>query len=223
MKHQEFDRFAIDGDANAAVLPSLTPGRSSAVFEGLKRTVDITFSLVLMPVLLVACLVLLIANLRYNPGTLFFVQTRMGKDTDPFQAIKFRSMRSDDAEARGAHDPLEKDRITPLGHILRKTRLDELPQIINVLRGDMSLIGPRPDYYDHAVEYVASIPGYRSRHIVKPGISGYAQTEVGYADTMDAVAAKVAADLYYIRNRRTRLEAWIFWRTLVIVFGRRGV
>lgn len=131
-------------------------------------------------------------------------------------------MRCTASVKRGAHDPLEVDRVTQLGRFLRRTRIDELPQVVNVLRGEMSLIGPRPDFFDHAIEYVETVPGYRQRHMVKPGISGFAQTEVGYADSMDAVAAKVAADLYYIRNRRTRLEAWIFWRTLVTVFGRRG-
>ena len=198
-------------------------GRSSWLFAGLKRGGDIGVALVLLVPLIVVSAVILIANPFFNEGRLFFVQKRMGKDLQPFYAIKFRTMTDVAQVSRGAHDPVEADRITPLGLFLRKSRIDELPQIINVLRGEMSLIGPRPDFYDHAVEYLRTVPGYHARHVVRPGISGYAQIKIGYAASPDAVAAKVKADLHYIRNRRTRLEAWIFWRTLVIVAGRRGV
>jgi lipopolysaccharide/colanic/teichoic acid biosynthesis glycosyltransferase len=86
----------------------------------------------------------------------------------------------------------------------------------------MSLIGPRPDYFDHAVEYLERIPGYRERHAVRPGISGLAQTELGYIEGMDATRRKVAADLYYITHASYGMEAWVFWRTLSVVATRGG-
>jgi lipopolysaccharide/colanic/teichoic acid biosynthesis glycosyltransferase len=94
--------------------------------------------------------------------------------------------------------------------------------VINVIRGEMSLIGPRPDYYPHALVYSDTVPGYRDRYRVKPGISGYAQTEVGYVDGLEGVRAKVAADLHYLRHAGFRLDLWIVWRTLAVVFARQG-
>eukprot|EP01013_Petalomonas_cantuscygni_P009056 TRINITY_DN21821_c0_g1_i1.p1 TRINITY_DN21821_c0_g1~~TRINITY_DN21821_c0_g1_i1.p1 ORF type:complete len:171 (-),score=21.02 TRINITY_DN21821_c0_g1_i1:171-683(-) len=166
--------------------------------------------------------VVTVANMLGNPGTVFFVQQRMGVNCEPFPAYKFRSMKPAPSVVRTADDPLELDRITPFGALLRKSRLDELPQIINVLRGEMSLIGPRPDFYDHAVVYMERIPGYRRRHMVRPGISGLAQTEVGYVQSIHETRRKVSADLYYIRNASLRLDAWIILRTLKVCVFRRG-
>jgi len=179
-------------------------------------------SLLLLPLLGFFALVLICVNPFLNPGRLFFVQNRMGRNCEAFPAFKFRSMREAEAIERSADCPLEVDRITPLGNFMRKTRIDELPQILNVLRGEMSLIGPRPDYFDHAVHYLIEIPGYRERHIVRPGISGLAQTEVGYVEGVEATRNKVNADLYYISNAGFRLEAWIVWRTFAVILGRRG-
>ena len=224
VKHEFAESFAVSGAlARAGVShDARSLGAPSLLYFVSKRAFDIIGSVLLLPVLLVVTIVLLIANPFYNRGTVFFAQQRMGRKTEAFVAYKFRSMRAVGDAARGAHDPLEFDRITPLGNFLRKSRLDEIPQIINVLKGDMSLVGPRPDYYPHAKEYIKIIPGYRARHAVRPGISGFAQTEVGYADTIDAVKAKVAADLFYIRNRRIMFEIWIIGRTLSTVFGHKG-
>ncbi|MFQ1699086.1 sugar transferase [Loktanella agnita] len=165
---------------------------------------------------------LLPVNLLLNKGPLFFVQSRMGYGCRPFMAIKFRTMTGASGTARGAFDALETERITALGRWLRITRIDELPQIINVLRGEMSLIGPRPDAYDHARVYLREIPGYAARHSVLPGISGYAQTELGYADGRDAFCRKVMADRHYIAHSSFGFDLWIVWRTLVVVLTRRG-
>lgn len=187
-----------------------------------KRAFDMVGSILLLPILLLVTVAIVILNPFYNKGSLFFVQSRMGRGCVPFKAVKFRSMRAVSEVQRGADAPLETDRITKLGGFMRKSRIDELPQVINVLRGEMSLIGPRPDYYDHAVEYLEKIPGYRERHVVRPGISGLAQTELGYVEGMDATRRKVKADLYYITHMSLALEAWIFWRTLRVVAKRGG-
>ncbi len=196
---------------------------TNAGFRVAKRTFDIVGSIILLPLLLTSVFVIFVANPFSNKGSLFFVQTRMGRGCVPFKAIKFRTMRAAPAVKRGADSPLETDRITPLGQFLRKSRIDELPQIINVLRGEMSLIGPRPDYFDHAVEYLELIPGYRERHAVRPGISGLAQTELGYVEGVEATRRKVRADLYYISNQSAGLEVWIFRRTLSVVMRRGGL
>lgn len=195
---------------------------SSIVFDAVKRAFDIVMCIVLLPVMLLSVLALLVLNPTRNKGSLFFVQSRMGRDCESFRVIKFRSMTAAGEIVRGVDDPLETSRITPLGDFLRRSRLDELPQILNVLKGDMSLIGPRPDYIVHAEEFLVSIPGYKERHSVRPGISGFAQTEVGYAESSDATRQKVAADLQYIANRSMKLEAWIVWRTIQTVVSRSG-
>ena len=187
-----------------------------------KRLFDVTFCLVLLAPLAFAAIALLILNPLFNRGPLMYDQRRMGLAGQPFRAWKFRTMSPANAAARGAFDGLEEDRISRLGRILRKARIDELPQIINVLRGEMSLIGPRPDLYEHACVYLENIPGYRARHQVMPGISGFAQTEIGYVDGEDGVRRKVAADLYYITNASLRLDVWIMWRTLCVIAARKG-
>ena len=191
-------------------------------FEATKRKFDIVVSLLLLPLLVVATVTLFVLNPFFNRGPVFFVQTRMGRGCVPFAAIKFRSMRVAARIYRSSECPLEEERITPLGRFIRKTRIDELPQILNVLRGEMSLIGPRPDYIVHAQKYLQEIPGYRQRHAVRPGISGLAQTEVGYVTGVSGTRRKVMADLYYIRNCDVRMEAWIVWRTLAVILARKG-
>lgn len=188
-----------------------------------KRTFDIVLSLVLLPVMLVFAVVLFAVNPWFNPGPLFYTQPRMGRDCRAFITLKFRTMLVAEKIARGADDPIELDRMRPLGMFLRKVRIDELPQILNVLRGDMSLIGPRPDYFHHARRFVREVPGYRERHAIRPGISGLAQVKVGYAQSVDATRSKVKADLDYIRNAGFRMDAWVFWRTLHVVFGGKGL
>jgi lipopolysaccharide/colanic/teichoic acid biosynthesis glycosyltransferase len=218
-----FDVRVLDDATSFAQAVSNGKRASSPVgFRAAKRLFDIICSVLLLPILALSAIAVFILNPFYNAGPLFFVQTRMGRDCKPFQALKFRSMRVAPVIERGADSPLETDRITRLGGFLRKSRIDELPQILNVLRGDMSLIGPRPDYFDHAVEYLERIPGYRERHAVRPGISGLAQTELGYIEGMDATRRKVAADLYYITHASYGMEAWVFWRTLSVVATRGG-
>jgi lipopolysaccharide/colanic/teichoic acid biosynthesis glycosyltransferase len=119
-------------------------------------------------------------------------------------------------------DPIETNRITPLGGILRKMRIDELPQILNVLKGDMSLIGPRPDYYEHALEYLENVEGYRDRHTIRPGITGLSQVRLGYADTLEATSKKTYIDNYYIKNVGYIIELKIIVNTILIIIRGLG-
>ncbi|MEJ8561255.1 sugar transferase [Yoonia sp. GPGPB17] len=183
---------------------------------------DVAIATFLLPVLVGIALALLVLNPFFNRGPLMYYQCRMGHGGAPFRAFKFRTMIPATASGRGAYDALEEDRISRMGRVMRKLRIDELPQIINVLRREMSLIGPRPDLYDHARIYMESVPGYAARQQMMPGISGYAQTEVGYVDGKEGIKRKVAADLYYLVHASFRFDLWIAWRTLCVIAGRKG-
>lgn len=217
MKHTNIHLHAFKPDYEAILLIS---GNRSFWF--CKRFFDLTVCILLLPGLLASCIVALVLNPFFNKGPLFYIQTRMGKDCHPFRAIKFRTMSSALKITRGHDDPIEVDRITPLGGYLRKTRLDEVPQILNVLLGDMSLIGPRPDYYEHAQNYLAIVPGYKARHQVRPGISGLAQVSLGYAEGVKATHKKTHADHYYISNASFQMDTMVAYQTLVTVATRSG-
>ncbi|MDB2332752.1 sugar transferase [Amylibacter sp.] len=187
-----------------------------------KRIFDILTSLLLIPFLFVISIFLLFFNLFFNSGKLFFVQERMGKNCEIFHLIKFRTMTHNKEITRRYNDPIETNRITSLGRILRKMRIDELPQILNVLKGDMSLIGPRPDYYIHALEYLKTIEGYRERHIIRPGITGLSQIRLGYVESLDAIPNKVCIDNYYIKNIGYIIELKIILNTLIVILRASG-
>ena len=228
-KHIQQPDIAID----AVVTPVTRIGRSGIAvavyptnigFRILKRAFDLMIAILALPLILLTALVLLMINPVWNAGPLFFLQTRMGRDCRPFRAVKFRTMRPVDQIMRGPDDPLEADRITPLGHFLRRSRIDELPQFLNILTGHMSLIGPRPDYWDHATHYLDSIPSYRQRHIIRPGITGLAQVDGGYAEGVNATVEKTRHDLRYIRGSGITMELYVLMRTIYVVctgFGAR--
>ena len=157
-----------------------------------KRLFDIVVCLLLIPLFVIVSVILLFVNYFFNSGSLFFIQDRMGKDCVAFSAIKFRSMKYIKEITRKYDEPIEMDRITSFGKILRQSRIDELPQILNVLKGEMSLIGPRPDYYTHALEYLKNVKGYRERHIIRPGITGLSQIRLGYAEVLDATERNIS-------------------------------
>ena len=187
-----------------------------------KRLFDIFVSFFLLPLLFIVSIIILFFNYFFNPGSLFFIQDRMGKNCSVFSAVKFRTMMSVKEITRKYDDPIEIDRITSFGKILRKSRFDELPQILNVLKGEMSLIGPRPDYYLHALEYLKNVKGYRERHIIRPGITGLSQIRLGYAEGLEATAKKVSVDNYYIQNVNYINELKIMFHTILIIMRCMG-
>ncbi|MDA9313384.1 sugar transferase [Amylibacter sp.] len=186
-----------------------------------KRIFDISLSLLLLPLLFIIIIILPFINYFSNSGRLFFIQERMGKNCEVFHAIKFRTMVPIKEITRKYDDPIETNRITFFGKFLRKSRIDELPQILNVLKGDMSLIGPRPDYYIHALEYLKSVKGYRDRHGIRPGITGLSQIRLGYAEGLEATAKKVSIDNYYIQNVGYIIELKIIVNTIITII--RGI
>ena len=178
----------------------------------MKRIVDIVISLIAL-VLLSPIFCLVAFKVRKNLGSpIFFLQERPGKDGKLFKMIKFRSMK-DAVDKEG--NPLPDDqRITPFGHKLRATTLDEMPQLLNVLKGDMSLIGPRPEQKVFVDQFEQEIPFYNYRHIVKPGITGWAQVTHGYAGDADETRVKIEHDFYYIKHISFSLDILIVFKTI---------
>jgi lipopolysaccharide/colanic/teichoic acid biosynthesis glycosyltransferase len=206
---------------NITMHPYLRTNRKK-IFWINKRLFDVVISIFLLPLLFIISIFLLFLNPLYNPGRLVFVQERMGINCENFFAIKFRTMSPIKEITRKYDEPIELDRITPLGNILRRMRIDELPQILNVLKGEMSLIGPRPDYYVHALEYLKNVEGYTERHAIRPGITGLSQVSLGYVDNLETISKKVSIDNYYIQNVGYINELKIIYSTLLVIIRGRG-
>ncbi|HOE69560.1 MAG TPA: sugar transferase [Brevefilum sp.] len=164
-----------------------------------------------------------LATLLESGFPIFFAQERLGRGGQPFKIFKFRTMERDaekDGYARMAEE--NDQRVTRVGRFLRKTHLDELPQFINVLRGEMSLVGPRAERPEMVVNFQKEIPFYRARLLVKPGITGWAQINYGYAGTVKETAIKLEYDLYYIEHRSLLMDISIILRTIGTVLGFKG-
>ncbi|MFD2823346.1 sugar transferase [Lacinutrix iliipiscaria] len=186
------------------------------------RFSDLVFSLIGIVLGILLLPFILLGNLIANRGPLFYMQERVGKNGAVFNIIKFRTMIKD-AEKNGAVWASKNDiRVTFFGKFLRRSRLDEIPQFINILRGDMSLIGPRPERPYFVKELSQVIPFYETRHIVKPGLTGWAQVKVRYGSTVDDSLLKLQYDLYYIKHRSFFLDANIIIKTLSTMVFFRG-
>ncbi|SEK40117.1 exopolysaccharide biosynthesis polyprenyl glycosylphosphotransferase [Halomonas daqiaonensis] len=192
-------------------------------YELLKRMLDFLAVIALLPLALPLMAATAIAIRLESPGSVLFTQQRMGFHCRPFTVYKFRSMYIGH-EGRGFTEDSEDSRITRVGRVVRKYRLDELPQLFNVLKGDMSLIGPRPESMELAAWYQHDVAFFHYRHVVRPGISGWAQVEQGYAAEVDGMNRKLEYDFYYIKNFSFWLDALIAIRTVKTVltgFGSR--
>jgi len=195
---------------------------SRGLTDGLKRLLDLILAIVLFPVLLSLGLIAALLVKISSKGPIFYSQIRVGLNGRPFRIFKFRSMRVD-AEKQGAQWSTQNDpRITGIGRFLRSTRLDELPQIFNVLRGDMSFIGPRPERPEFVDELAEVIPHYSLRHLVRPGLTGWAQINYPYGSSVEDAARKLEYDLYYLKNRGMLLDIKIILKTIMVVFARKG-
>lgn len=192
--------------------------RHSRLARATKRVADIILSLSAL-LLLAPVLVLTWVAVRLDSaGPGFYTQTRVGLNGQPFQIFKFRSMRTD-AEAAGAQWAGAADpRITRFGHFIRKTRLDELPQLWNILRGDMSIVGPRPERPEFVAKLAAEIPFYNERHRVKPGLTGWAQINHPYGASVADTREKLRYDLYYMKHFSLFMDIMIMLKTLRVLF-----
>ena len=191
----------------------------------IKRLLDIFVSLVLLivttPIMAVTALLIRLTS----PGPILYRQERLGRDSQPFTLLKFRTMRADAEAQTGPTWATEDDpRITRLGKWLRKFRIDELPQLINVLRGEMSLVGPRPEREVFIRKLAEKIPFYAERLLVPPGVTGWAQVMLPYASSIEESRLKLQYDLYYIKHMSFFLDLYIVLKTFkTILFGRERV
>lgn len=188
---------------------------SIRVFEIGTSVLGLAVGLVLFPLIL-------IGNAIGNRGKLFYSQERVGKDGVVFEIFKFRTMISN-AESKGAVFTTTSDsRVTAFGKFLRKTRIDEFPQFINILKGDMAVIGPRPERPFFVKEIAEIMPFYETRHVIKPGLTGWAQVNYAYGGTIDDSLIKLQYDLYYIKHRSIFLDLSIAFKTITTVLFYRG-
>ncbi|MFM8575019.1 MAG: sugar transferase, partial [Limnohabitans sp.] len=213
---------ALSGRVPESVLVSeLWQPDGNPAYDLLKRALDLMAVLLTLPLWLpLAALVALAVRLD-SPGPALFSQWRTGLQGRPFRIHKFRSMRHvalDTPQFAGERDP----RITRLGAFLRKSRLDEIPQLWNVLRGDMSLIGPRPEQTAFVAQFAQDIPSYPYRHLVRPGLTGWAQVQQGYAASAQETAVKLSYDLYYVTHYSLAMDLLILAKTLRTVLTGQG-
>lgn len=197
--------------------------RVSVVYEALKRLLDIIGGILGLAVLVPISPIIAVAILVDSGRPILYSQDRVGKGGQDFTIHKFRTMHRD-AEADGSYNPASENdkRVTRFGHFLRRTHLDEFPQFWNVLRGDMSLVGPRAERAQLVPEYQKQVPFYRARLLVKPGLTGWAQINYGYVVNVKETAVKLEYDLYYIKHRSLLMDVTIMLRTIGTVLGRKG-
>ncbi|MDG6881410.1 hypothetical protein A6A21_02460 [Phocoenobacter uteri] len=202
-------------------LGSLLPSKR---YQVIKRIIDVFLVIVSLPITFPLLIITGLVVMIDTKAWCIFSQIRIGQGGKPFVMYKFRSM-CKRLENTGAKFTKHNDfRITSIGRFIRKTRIDELPQLFNVLRGDMSLIGPRPEQVECVENFNKEIPFYNYRHIVKPGISGWAQVEYGYTENVAETKVKLEYDFYYIKNLSFSFDLLIFFktiRTIITGFGAR--
>lgn len=197
--------------------------RVGAFYNIAKRALDVLGGVVGLAILIFIGPLISLAIYLESGGPVVYEQTRAGRGGEPFKIFKFRTMRKDaEGEGRPQLTSENDERITRLGRFLRRTHLDEWLQFINVLRGEMSMVGPRPERPEWVDHFQKQIPFYRARLLVKPGIAGWAQVHFNYAATIEEMVKKLEYDLYYIKHRSFWLDIVILTRTVMTVIGFRG-
>ena len=187
-----------------------------------KRALDLSLSVLLLGALVVVGPVAVVAVRLTSRGPALYRQRRLGLGGAPFSMFKFRTMRHSEAPEEAVWASENDPRVTPVGRVLRKTRLDELPQVLNVLRGEMSVVGPRPEQPVIAARLAAAIPDYMRRLGVRPGLTGWAQVHHGYDQTLDDVRIKLRYDLDYVARASVGVDLRILVRTVRVVLGMHG-
>ncbi len=190
------------------------------LYQRSSRALDITVAILALPVLLVGLPFVVVGNLLGNRGPLFFRQSRVGRDGSHFDILKLRTMTPGTSSSEWT---AEGDaRITSFGQVLRGSHIDELPQLINILQGELSIVGPRPEQPHYVEKLRESIPFYELRHVVQPGLTGWAQVNYRYGNTEFDALEKLQFEFYYLRHQSLWLDLRIMARTLQSVIGRRG-
>ncbi len=200
------------------IMPQLMPEWE----KRLKRVLDVLISFLILALSLPVSIISAIAIKLDSKGSVFFTQERCGMNGEVFRMIKFRSMYTDAEDLTGPVWSIKDDpRITRIGKIIRKLRIDEIPQMVNVLKGEMSIVGPRPERPFFVEKLAEEIPYYKRRLKVRPGITGWAQVKHKYDETIEDVKVKLRYDLFYIENMSLRMDFKIIFRTIfVVLFGK---
>jgi len=226
LKMQHLRLYSVEAVAELTSGRKMLPHASDTLWEidndpgydRIKRLLDLGVVIGLSPLWVPLAAAVGFAVRYDSKGPALFSQQRVGRDGQAFTLWKFRSM-VHGLQAPGVHFAQAEDpRITRVGRFLRRTRLDELPQLWNVLRGHMSLIGPRPEQAAFVREFAGSIPSYPYRHLVRPGLTGWAQVQHGYADSADSTRIKLSYDLYYVAHYSLALDLLIAAKTVKTVF-----
>jgi sugar transferase (PEP-CTERM system associated) len=214
-------KLALDG-LNPSTLIFTEGFRMSVMHQLFRRLLSLSVSFIALVICLPFLPFIILAVRISSPGTIFFSQTRVGRSGRLFTAYKFRTMRQD-AEAQGAVWATKDDpRVTPIGRFMRNTRLDEIPQLWNVLRGDMAFVGPRPERPEFVEWLSKEIPFYDLRHMIRPGITGWAQVRYRYGASLEETKRKLEYDLYYVKNTSIGLDLLIMFETIKTIILRRG-
>jgi lipopolysaccharide/colanic/teichoic acid biosynthesis glycosyltransferase len=188
-----------------------------------KRVVDVVVGLILVVPLLVTLAITVVGNLAGNRGPLLYRQPRVGKGGVEFTIYKLRTMRpGGSADATSDWTARDDPRVTPFGRVLRRTHLDELPQVLNIVRGDLSIVGPRPEQPRYVHELTDKLPFYGLRHLVRPGLTGWAQVKYGYAGNDADALEKLQYEFFYLRRQSLVLDLRIIGRTARSVVGGEG-
>ena len=194
----------------------------SKFYSQLKRAGEVLLAILLQIALLPFELIIALITKITSPGPALYKQIRVGKNDKEFALYKFRTMRID-AEKNGAQwSGTEDNRVTPFGKLLRRTHFDELPQLINVIKGDLSFVGPRPERPEFVTILKEKIPYYDIRHIVQPGVTGWAQINYRYGASVEDAYEKLQHEIYYIKNRSIILDLAIIIKTIRSVFINHG-
>ena len=187
-----------------------------------KRVIDLCLALVALPFLCLSIPFVALGNLVANRGSLLYSQMRVGKNGELFRIYKFRTMRDAPLDAPAEWTAEDDPRITRFGRVLRVSHLDELPQVINILKGDLAVVGPRPEQPHYVEELRQKLPFYDVRHLVRPGLTGWAQVKYGYAGDESDALEKLQYEFYYLRHQSIGLDLRIVGRTIRSVLGRAG-
>ena len=221
----EKEEGKVDVDKIDSLWILMTDGFTS-FSDGLQKRIKRAFDIITSTILLIVSFPFMVFTfilVKRDGGPAFFKQKRIGMNGKEFEIIKFRSMKVHDPSKFSKYASEDDDRITKVGHFIRKTRLDELPQLINVFRGDMSFVGPRPEWNELGHDYEKKIKNYHLRYAVRPGITGWAQTMYFYSSTIEEVKEKLEYDLYYIKYQDLFLDIVILFKTVKIVIFGKGI
>jgi exopolysaccharide biosynthesis polyprenyl glycosylphosphotransferase len=210
--HEDLFGHVTVTEINTAWFQYIMHPRYRAGISAAKRAFDLAGS-VAMGLVFLPFLALFAVLIKLDGGSVFFGQTRIGEGGRPFTLWKLRTMRAQAPDARWT--AADDDRITWVGRLLRRTHVDELPQLLNVMRGQMSLVGPRPEQPEFVERLERAVPFYTRRHLIKPGLTGWAQVRCGYEGSDEGSLWKVSHDLYYLKHRSMALDFAIVWETVL--------